>query len=139
MGFAYYPRDLQEIFSSLCDGRSVKASVVDRGSHRNGASRVSPRWMCAVGSPSSERAYSSRGCWNARFFFFFFSTCATTASVVAPPVQEATTSVVPTFSAAVVSLHCISLLVWELSFYVERDSQMLTVSGSFCVYIYRYI
>lgn len=70
------------------------------------------------------------------FFFFFFPTCATIASVVA---QEATTSVVPTSSAAVVSLHCISLLVWELSFYVERDSQMLTVSGSFCVCIYRYI
>lgn len=70
---------------------------------------------------------------------FFFSDLCNNCVCGSAPVQEATTSVVPTFSAAVVSLHCISLLVWELSFYVERDSQMLTVSGSFCVYIYRYI
>lgn len=45
--------------------------------------------------------------------------------------------VVPVLSGAVASLECnISLLVWELLFYVERDSQMLTVSGSFCIYRY---
>lgn len=53
------------------------------------------------------------------------------------PVQGATTAVVPILSGAVASLECnISPLVWELLFYVERDSQMLTVSGSFCIYRY---
>lgn len=43
--------------------------------------------------------------------------------------------VVPVLSGAVAGLEFnISLLVWELLFYVERDTQMLTISGSFCIY-----